>query len=87
MENTMNIDEVDVLMVEDSPNDAELIVRALSKLNIANKIYWVRDGEEAVDFIFQTEKDRERKENFPLKVMLLDLKSPKVNGLEVLVGH
>ena len=51
MENTMNIDEVDVLMVEDSPNDAELIVRALSKLNIANKIYWVRDGEEAVDFI------------------------------------
>jgi CheY-like chemotaxis protein len=87
MENTMNIDEVDVLMVEDSPNDAELIVRALSKLNIANKIYWVRDGEEAVDFIFHTEKYTARNENFPLKVMLLDLKSPKVNGLEVLVGH
>ncbi len=84
MENTTNINEVDVLMVEDSPNDAELIVRALSKLNIANKIYWVKDGEEAVDFIFRTGKYTARNENFPLKVILLDLKLPKVNGLEVL---
>jgi CheY-like chemotaxis protein len=84
MENTTNINEVDVLMVEDSPNDAELISRALSKLNIANKIYWLKDGEEALEFIFRTGKYAARNESAPLKVMLLDLKLPKVNGLEVL---
>jgi two-component system response regulator len=84
MENTANINEVDVLMVEDSPNDAELIMRALSKINIANKIYWVKDGEEALEFIFRTGRYASRNENVPLKVMLLDLKLPKVNGLEVL---
>ena len=84
MENTANMNEVDVLMVEDSPNDAELIARALSKLNIANKIYWLKDGEEALEFIFHTGKYAARSESVPLKVMLLDLKLPKVNGLEVL---
>ena len=84
MENTANINEVDVLMVEDSPNDAELIARALSKLNIANKIYWLKDGEEALEFIFRTGRYAARNEITPLKVMLLDLKLPKVNGLEVL---
>jgi CheY-like chemotaxis protein len=84
MENTTNINEVDVLMVEDSPNDAELIARALSKVNIANKIYWVKDGEEALEFIFRTGRYAVRDESVPLKVMLLDLKLPKVNGLEVL---
>jgi CheY-like chemotaxis protein len=84
MENTVNINEVDVLMVEDSPNDAELIARALSKLNIANKIYWLKDGEEALAFIFHTGKYASRDASTPIKVMLLDLKLPKVNGLEVL---
>lgn len=84
MENTTNINEVDVLMVEDSPNDAELIARALSKLNIANKIYWVKDGEEALEFIFCTERYAKRNFAIPPKVILLDLKLPKVNGLEVL---
>jgi CheY-like chemotaxis protein len=84
MENKTNINEVDVLMVEDSPNDAELIARALSKLNIANKIYWLKDGEEALEFIFRTGRYAARNGAIPLKVMLLDLKLPKVNGLEVL---
>ncbi|HUC88599.1 MAG TPA: response regulator [Candidatus Paceibacterota bacterium] len=84
MENQTNINEVDVLMVEDSPNDAELISRALSKINIANKIYWVKDGEEALEFIFCTGRYSIRNAAInPLKVILLDLKLPKVNGLEV----
>jgi CheY-like chemotaxis protein len=85
MENPTNMNEVDVLMVEDNSNDAELISRALSKLNIANKIYWVRDGEEALEFIFGTGRYASRNTTMArLKVILLDLKLPKVNGLEVL---
>ena len=84
MENETNLNEVDVLMVEDSPNDAELIKRALSKLNIANKIFWVKDGAEALDFVFCTGAYADRDAAVhPLKVILLDLKLPKVNGLEV----
>ena len=84
MENETNLNEVDVLMVEDSPNDAELIKRALSKLNIANKIFWVKDGAEALDFVFCTGAYAGRDATVhPLKVILLDLKLPKVNGLEV----
>jgi len=85
MNNQTDINEVDVLMVEDSPNDAELISRALAKINIANKIYWVKDGEEALEFIFCTGKYSGRNvTSNPLKVILLDLKLPKVNGLEVI---
>jgi two-component system response regulator len=84
MENKTNMNEVDVLMVEDSPNDAELIARALSKLNIANTIYWVKDGEEALEFIFCTGRYASRNAIAPMKVILLDLKLPKINGLEVL---
>jgi len=84
MDNKTDMNAVDVLMVEDSPNDAELISRALSKLNIANSIYWVRDGEEALEFIFCTGRYASRIAVAPLKVILLDLKLPKVNGLEVL---
>ena len=84
MENKTTMNEVDVLMVEDSPNDAELISRALSKLNIANTIYWVKDGEEALEFIFCTGRYAGRSPAAHLKVILLDLKLPKVNGLEVL---
>jgi len=84
MENKTNMNEVDVLMVEDSPNDAELITRAFAKLNIASKVFWVKDGAEAVDFIFCTGKYSERDISILPKVVLLDLKLPKVNGLEVL---
>lgn len=85
MENPTDIDEVDVLMVEDSPNDAELISRALSNLKLVNKIYLVKDGEEALEFIFGTGRYVSRSaQKTPLKVILLDLKLPKVGGLEVL---
>jgi CheY-like chemotaxis protein len=84
MENQTNVNEIDVLMVEDSPNDAELIKRALSKINIASKIFWVKDGAEALDFVFCAGKYVGRNATIhPLKVILLDLKLPKVNGLEV----
>lgn len=77
-------DPVDVLLVEDNPNDAELTVRALKKQNMANNLYVVEDGEEALDFIFCRGKYEGRKENKALKVIFLDLKLPKVDGLEVL---
>ncbi len=80
MENT----EVEVLLVEDNPSDAELTMRALKKNNMANKIYHVKDGAEALDFLFAQGNYSSRKiENAP-KVILLDLKMPKINGIEVL---
>ena len=80
----MNLNEVEILYVEDNPNDAELTIRALKKHNLANKLIHVMDGEEALDFIFAQGKFSERTvENGP-KVILLDLKLPKVDGLEVL---
>ena len=76
--------EVEVLLVEDNPSDAELTIRALKKNNLANKVHHVKDGDEALDFIFACGNYANRKiENAP-KVILLDLKMPKVNGIEVL---
>jgi CheY-like chemotaxis protein len=76
--------EVEILLVEDNPNDAELALRALKKNNLANNVIRVCDGEEALDFIFArgSYKSRERL-NIP-KLILLDLKLPKVDGLELL---
>jgi CheY-like chemotaxis protein len=75
---------VEILIVEDTPQDLELALRALRKANISNRIEVVRDGAEALDFIFCTGPYAERRvENGP-KVILLDLKLPKVDGLEVL---
>ncbi len=80
----MDLEEVDILLVEDNPTDAELTMRALKKKNLANQIVWVKDGEEALDFIFATGKFSHRDvRNFP-KLILLDLRMPKVDGLEVL---
>ena len=76
--------EVQILLVEDNPRDIELTVRALKKHNLANKLHVVKDGAEALEFIFATGAYADRKiENAP-KVILLDLKLPKVDGLEVL---
>jgi two-component system response regulator len=76
--------DVEILLVEDNPSDAELTIRALKKKNLANKIIHLKDGAEALDYIFctGTYKDRDFK-NKP-KAILLDLKMPKVSGIEVL---
>ncbi len=84
MENLQNMEEVEVLLVEDNPSDAELTVRALKKKNLANKLFHVKDGAAAIDFLFaQGDYANRRVENAP-KVVLLDLKLPKVDGIEVL---
>ena len=76
--------QVEILLVEDNPNDAELALRALKKYNLANNVAIVTDGAEALEFIFARGAFSNRKiENGP-KVILLDLKLPKVGGLEVL---
>jgi two-component system, response regulator len=75
---------IEVLLVEDSVSDAEMTIRALRKNNFANKLLHVRDGAEALDFLFAEGAYAGRQiEDIP-KVILLDLKMPKVNGIEVL---
>ncbi len=74
----------DILMVEDNSDEAELMLRSLQDNYLANKLFVVEDGEEALDFIFCRGKYAKRdSENQPM-VIFLDLKLPKVNGLEVL---
>ncbi len=73
-----------ILLVEDNPNDEALIQRALKKSNVANAITVVRDGVEALDYLFGTGQYADRDGASPPVVVLLDLKLPKVDGLEVL---
>ncbi len=77
-------DIVDILLVEDNPQDLELALRALQKAKIRNRIQVARDGAEALDFIFCEGNHHDRKIEDTPKVILLDLKLPKVDGLEVL---
>ena len=77
-------DPAEILLVEDNPNDVELTLHAFRTHNLANRIEVVRDGAEALDFIFCTGPYAERNAKHRLKVILLDLKLPKVDGLEVL---
>jgi two-component system response regulator len=80
----MDDNRVEILLVEDNPHDAEMTIRALKKINLANKLIHVKDGAEALDFIFARGVFAGRqKENRP-KVILLDIKMPKVDGIEVL---
>ena len=80
----MTNQEVQVLLVEDNPGDAELTIRALKKNNLVNNLIHLTDGVQALDFIFGTGKYAGRdKDQFP-KVILLDLKMPKMSGMEVL---
>jgi two-component system response regulator len=75
---------IEILIVEDNPRDAELTLRALKKNNLANSLFVAEDGSEALDFFFCRGKFEGRSFDNPPKVVLLDLKLPKVSGLEVL---
>ena len=76
--------EVDVLLVEDKRSDAEMTIRAICKSKIGNNILHLKDGKEALDFLFGTGEFEGRDINKKPKVILLDLKMPKVSGIEVL---
>jgi two-component system response regulator len=80
----MAADPIEILLVEDNPNDEELTLYALKKNNITNQIQVVRDGAEALEYLFCTGAYAHRRINEPPKVVLLDLKLPQVDGLEVL---
>jgi two-component system, response regulator len=81
---TETYDAVEILIVEDNPNDAELTLRALKKNNLANNVFVAEDGEEALDFFMCRGKFLSRNFENPPRVVLLDLKLPKISGLEVL---
>jgi len=76
-------EKVDILLVEDNASDAELAMRALRKGKLANGISWVKDGAEALEFIFRDGAYAGRPDQLP-RLILLDLKLPKVDGIEVL---
>lgn len=80
----MGMEEIEILLVEDNPTDAELTMRALKRRNLANQVVWVKDGAEALDFIFATGDFSDRNPQDLPKLILLDLRMPKVDGLEVL---
>jgi two-component system response regulator len=80
----MNNIEVEILLVEDNMHDAELTIRALKKINLANKLYHVKDGAEALDFIFAKGDFADRNIESRPKLIMLDIKMPKVDGIEVL---
>jgi CheY-like chemotaxis protein len=75
---------VEILLVEDNATDAELCIRALKKHNLANNLVWVKDGAEALDFLLATGAYSDRNVTCPPKVVLLDLRLPKIDGMEVL---
>jgi two-component system response regulator len=80
----MTTRQIEILLVEDNQDDVELTLHALRKENLANHIHVARDGEEALEFLFCNGIHAERAGERPLKLILLDLKLPKVDGMEVL---
>jgi len=75
--------QVDILLVEDTTTDAEMAIRALRTRGLANNLIWVKDGREALDFLFYEGSFSTREKSMP-RLILLDLKMPKVDGIEVL---
>lgn len=84
--NNRNSDSVEILLVEDNLSDAELTIRAMRKKNLANNLIHLKNGAEALDFIFAKGQYANRNSNHEPKLILLDLKMPKVGGLEVLAA-
>ncbi|HWW15395.1 MAG TPA: response regulator [Candidatus Dormibacteraeota bacterium] len=80
----MNTNEVDILLVDDSKDDVDLTLHALRSENLANHVFVARDGEEALDFLFCSGPHAGRSFDHPPKLVLLDLKMPKVDGMLVL---
>lgn len=80
----MTSQEVEILLIEDNPHDAELTLRALKQRNLANQVFVCHDGAEALEFFFGDGPSGLREIGVVPKVILLDLKLPKVDGLEVL---
>ena len=76
--------EIEILLIEDNPHEAELTIRSLKKHNLANKLMHIDDGEEALDFLFSRNSSVGTPPHFNPKLILLDLKLPKVDGLEIL---
>jgi len=80
----MNYDDVEILFAEDSPDDAVLTIRALTKSGFTNKLQHVKDGAEALDFLYCRGTYADRNPKCLPKLLLLDLKMPKVSGMQVL---
>ena len=76
--------QIELLLAEDNPRDAEMTMRALRKVNFANKVHWVKDGEEALDFLYCAGAYSDRDPGHAPKLILLDIKMPKIDGIEVL---
>ena len=81
---TSTIHDVEILLVEDNFDDAGLVIRAFKKNNLSNNLVHLSDGQEALDFVFATGKYSDRKIEDKPKLILLDLKMPKVDGIQVL---
>ena len=79
-----NYEQVEILLVEDKATDAELTLRALKRHNLANRVLWVKDGQEALDYVFSTGAYAERSRVGDPKLILLDIKLPKISGVDVL---
>jgi CheY-like chemotaxis protein len=78
-----DFEEVEILLVEDNALDAELTMRALKHGGLANKLLWVKDGQQALDYLFRQGDYEHRSDTVP-RIVMLDLKMPKVDGIEVL---
>lgn len=76
--------EIEILFIEDNPHEAELTIRGLKKHNLVNKLKHIDDGAEALDFIFSRGIYADRENSHNPKLIILDLKLPKVDGLEIL---
>ena len=79
-----SFEQVEILLAEDNPKDAEMTQRALRKHNLGNRVFWVKDGAEALDYVFCRGPYAGRDPGRPPRLVLLDIKMPKVDGIEVL---